>query len=52
VVYAASEVSATDVWAVGVDDINSVGETLVEHWNGTTWTWHPESEPRHRQPAE
>ncbi|MHB8599988.1 MAG: beta propeller repeat protein [Ktedonobacteraceae bacterium] len=31
---AVAAVSATDVWAVGWD---SLGGTLIEHWNGTDW---------------
>jgi hypothetical protein len=38
VLHAVSEVSNTDVWAVGNDDINSVIGTLVEHWNGSAWS--------------
>ena len=32
-------VSATNVWAVGYD-VNTTGvtQTLIEHWNGTTWS--------------
>src|SRR5205823_5145941 len=34
-----SAVSATDVWAVGYyTDTNSLDETLIEHWNGTSWS--------------
>ena len=29
-------VSAHDVWAVG--DSNTLSKTLVEHWNGTSWS--------------
>ncbi|HEX9414062.1 MAG TPA: hypothetical protein VF916_11210 [Ktedonobacterales bacterium] len=38
-------VSASDVWAVGADDaatppgqLADLTETLIEHWNGTTWS--------------
>ena len=31
-------VSATDVWAVGWYTANGTGKTLVEHWDGTSWT--------------
>ena len=30
--------SATDVWAVGYHDGNSMVQTLTEHWNGTQWS--------------
>ena len=40
VLNAVSEVSTTDVWAVGDGDLNDAGVlgTLVEHWNGTAWS--------------
>jgi hypothetical protein len=40
VLTAVSEVSTTDVWAVGYGDLNDAGVlgTLVEHWNGTAWS--------------
>lgn len=31
--YGVAAVSADDVWAVGADN----GQTLTEHWNGTSW---------------
>ena len=32
-------VSANDIWAVGSSfTLDSVGQTLVEHWNGTKWS--------------
>ena len=32
-------VSANDIWAVGSSfTLDSVGKTLVEHWNGKTWS--------------
>src|SRR5713226_5287649 len=37
---AVAAVSSSDVWAVGsyyIDDRGSVGKTLIEHWNGTSW---------------
>src|SRR6266702_774346 len=39
-------VSATDVWAVGTYD-NSSGQelTLIENWNGTSWSVVPSSNP-------
>jgi hypothetical protein len=31
-------VSATDIWAVGASGgISNPGQTLIEHWNGTSW---------------
>jgi hypothetical protein len=37
--YAASAVSASDVWAVGYDAASSgPTQALVEHWNGTQWS--------------
>ncbi len=37
--YAVSAVSASDVWAVGYY-VNNMGttQTLMEHWNGTSWS--------------
>jgi hypothetical protein len=35
-------VSASDVWAVGVE---SHGQTLTEHWDGTAWTRVPSPSP-------
>ncbi len=38
---AVAAVSSSDVWAVGsyyIDDRGSVGKTLIEHWNGTSWS--------------
>jgi hypothetical protein len=39
-------ISATDVWAVG-ELFNSidVGQTLIEHWDGTAWTRVPSPNP-------
>ena len=31
-------VSASDCWAVGFSFDGSVNQTLIEHWNGTSWT--------------
>src|SRR6185312_16572230 len=33
-------VSASDVWAVGLSNSDGIhpGLTLIEHWNGTSWT--------------
>jgi hypothetical protein len=43
---AVSAVSASDVWAVG-DSLPSSGiqQTLVEHWNGASWTIVPSPDP-------
>jgi hypothetical protein len=46
---AIAAVSANDVWAVGYREVPS-GEgyfydTLIEHWNGTSWTLSPGVEP-------
>jgi hypothetical protein len=30
--------SASDCWAVGFYDSGNVGQTLIEHWNGTAWS--------------
>ncbi len=39
-------VSASDVWAVGYYvNGNSVTQTLVEHWNGTSWSVVPSPSP-------
>ncbi len=39
VLAAVSAVSATDIWAVGYYiDATVVTRTLIEHWNGATWT--------------
>jgi hypothetical protein len=42
---AVSEVTPTDVWAVGNDDISGFSGTLVEHWNGTAWSVVPSPNP-------
>lgn len=31
-------ISSNDVWAVGYAASITIGETLVEHWDGTSWT--------------
>ncbi len=32
-------ISANDIWAVGgYFTLDSVGQTLIEHWNGTSWS--------------
>jgi hypothetical protein len=44
--YAASANSASDVWAVGVQESsNGKFETLVERWNGSSWTVIPSPNP-------
>ncbi len=38
--------SAKNVWAVGdIDFSNGAGKTLVEHWNGSTWSVQPSPNP-------
>jgi len=37
--------SPTDVWAVGSYDDAAAVKTLVEHWDGTTWTLMPSPSP-------
>ncbi len=35
-------ISSNDIWAVGYYDISgNVGQTLVEHWDGSTWSVAP-----------
>ncbi len=37
--YAVTVIASNDVWAVGYgDDGVFVGQLLIEHWNGSTWT--------------
>ena len=36
--YDVTAVSANDVWAVGEYASGGVSQTLIEHWNGSTWT--------------
>ena len=37
--YGVAAVSATNVWAVGLDvNTSQVTQTLIEHWNGTHWS--------------
>ena len=38
--YSVSAITASDVWAVGAYEINTLGDarTFAEHWNGTKWT--------------
>ncbi len=38
-------VSATDVWAVGTYYDGRADQTLVEHWDGTSWTVVPSPSP-------
>ncbi|HMA38077.1 MAG TPA: hypothetical protein VKY74_26755 [Chloroflexia bacterium] len=46
VLQAVAVVAANDVWAVGYqDDWNSPFQTLVEHWDGTTWSVVPSPSP-------
>jgi hypothetical protein len=34
---AVAAVASTDVWAVGIRTVNTVPQTLTEHWNGAVW---------------
>ena len=34
-----SAVAANDVWAVGYSLIGFTHQTLIEHWDGSSWTW-------------
>ncbi len=45
--YGVAAVSASDVWAVGayVDTSSGTQETLVQHWNGTSWSTVPSPSP-------
>jgi len=45
--FGASAVSPTDVWAVGdyVDDSAGHRDTLIVHWNGTAWSQIPSPNP-------
>ena len=38
--YGVAATSAQDAWAVGnyYSNIDSIGKTLIDHWNGTKWT--------------
>jgi hypothetical protein len=36
--FGVAAVSSNDVWAVGVTSNGGLSATLVEHWNGTSWT--------------
>lgn len=39
VLRAVAEVSATDIWAVGIYSNNDfTSQTLTEHWNGSAWS--------------
>src|SRR5205814_3929816 len=38
---AVAAISANDVWAVGTRPGSPYFRTLVEHWNGTTWSVAP-----------
>jgi hypothetical protein len=38
VLTAVAAVSANDVWAVGSTSHNAVVQTLIEHWDGSSWT--------------
>lgn len=46
ILFGASALSTSDVWAVGVQQGSSCKfETLVEHWNGTRWSVIPSPNP-------
>jgi hypothetical protein len=38
-------INSNDVWAVGYAASITIGETLIEHWNGTSWTIVPSPNP-------
>lgn len=38
VLYGVAAVSANDVWAVGRYSDNGLMQTLIEHWDGTSWS--------------
>ena len=37
--YAVTAIASYDVWAVGDTDNGTVGDVLIEHWDGSTWTY-------------
>jgi hypothetical protein len=37
--------SPTDAWAVGIPYTNTGTKSLIEHWDGTTWTRVPTPNP-------
>lgn len=37
-VYDIDELAPDDIWAVGTDDLGTEADTLVEHWDGQSWT--------------
>jgi hypothetical protein len=43
--YGVTAVSADDVWAVGVQAFQGPARTLVEHWDGTSWSVVPSPNP-------
>jgi hypothetical protein len=43
--YGVAAVSTNDVWAVGDAQTYSTGKTLIEHWNGSTWSIVPSPSP-------
>ncbi len=45
VLAAVSAVSSSSVWAVGSSSSGTVGQTLVEHWNGSSWKVVPSPDP-------
>lgn len=36
--WGSTAISASDIWAVGYRDSGSALQTLIEHWDGTSWT--------------
>src|SRR5215469_6280943 len=36
--FGVSAIASNDVWAVGEFSSVSAGQTLVEHWNGVSWS--------------
>jgi hypothetical protein len=43
--YGVAAVSANDVWAVGISVDFGAGQTLIVHWNGTSWSTVPSPSP-------
>jgi len=46
---AVSAATATDAWAVGIDQLGAFRHPLVEHWDGTRWRATHVPEPLNRQ---
>src|SRR5262249_21693194 len=45
VLWAVAAVATSDVWAVGNAGGGEVGQTLIEHWNGASWSVVPSANP-------